>query len=219
MRTRAGLALIAVAACGGAAPAPAPQAHHAHHDFHDAAEWAKRFDDPSRDAWQKPDEVVALLQLRPGMTVADLGAGTGYFEPYLSRAVGERGHVLGLDVEPSMVAYLRDRAAREGLANVESRQVAPDDPGLAAGSVDRIVIVDTWHHLPDRPAYARKLAAALAPGGTVTIVDFTLESKMGPPPAEKISAERAAEELRAGGLRAEIVPESLPEQYVVRALR
>lgn len=213
--------LLVLAACGGAAAAPAPEqrAHHAHHDFHDAAAWAQRFDDPARDAWQKPDEVVALLQLQPGMTVADLGAGTGYFEPYLSRAVGERGRVLGLDVEPSMVAYLRDRATREGLANVESRQVAPDDPGLAPGSVDRVVIVDTWHHLSDRPGYARKLAAALAPGGTVTIVDFNVESKMGPPPAEKIPPERAADELRSAGLRAEIVPEGLPEQYVVRASR
>jgi SAM-dependent methyltransferase len=153
------------------------------------------------------------------MTVADLGAGTGYLEPYLSRAVGPQGHVLALDVEPSMVAYMRDRAAREGLANVEARQVAPDDPGLAAGSVDRIVIVDTWHHLPDRPSYSKKLAAALAPGGTVTIVDFTLVSKMGPPVAERVAADQAIDELGAAGLRGEIVPEALPEQYVVRALR
>lgn len=210
------MALMVLAACGGAAPAPE---HHAHHDFHDAAAWAQRFDDPSRDAWQKPDEVVALLQLRPGMTVADLGAGTGYLEPHLSRAVGELGHVLALDVEPSMVEYLRARATREGLANVEARRVAPDDPGLAPASVDRVVIVDTWHHLPDRASYVRKLAAALVPGGTVTIIDFTPESTMGPRVAERVTADQAVAELRAGGLRAEIVPETLPEQYVVRGLR
>src|SRR5262249_32059366 len=155
---RTALLMVALAACG----APAHVADHGGmvHDFSGAENWAKVFDDPARDAWQRPDEVVALLGLRPGMTVVDLGAGTGYFEPQLARAVGPSGRVLALDVEPDMVRYLRERAARAGLANVEARTVAPDDPGLGAGTVDRVLIVDTWHHLPDRAAYARKLTAA-----------------------------------------------------------
>jgi len=185
------------------------------HDFHDAPAWAKVFDDPARDAWQRPAEVVGLLDLRPGMTVVDLGAGTGYFEPHLAHVVGEHGHVLALDVAADMVNYLKDRAAREGLGNVEAKHVAPDDPGLGADTVDRILIVDTWHHLPDRPAYARKLAAALVVGGTVTIVDFTAESKMGPPVHARVPPDQAVAELEAAGLEAKVIAETLPEQYIV----
>jgi predicted methyltransferase len=210
------------------APPPKPEAeHHGHdghgggmvHDFSGAERWAKIFDDPARDAWQRPADVVALLELKPGMTVADLGAGTGYFEPHLARAVGPTGRVLALDTEPDMVRYLAERAAREKLANVEARKVAPDDPGLPAAAVDRVVIVDTWHHLPDRPAYARKLAAGLAPGGAVVVVDFTLESKMGPPVHARIPPAQVAAELAAAGLDARVVDEPLPEQYVVVARR
>lgn len=205
-------------ACGGTQERP----HHHEplvHRFDDARQWAREFDDPARDAWQKPAEVVALMAIPAGGTVVDLGAGTGYFMKHLSKAVGPAGRVLALDIEASMVAYMRERAAREGLANVEPRIVAGDDPGLGAGSVDRILIVDTWHHIPERPAYGRKLAAALARGGAVFVVDFTLDASHGPPAHARIPPEEAVRELEAAGLRAEVVPESLPEQYAVRARR
>jgi ubiquinone/menaquinone biosynthesis C-methylase UbiE len=159
--------------------------------------------------------VVAALHLAPGSRVADLGAGTGYFLPHLSRAVGPTGKVLGLDIEPDMVRYMTERAAREGLANVEARQVALDDPGLPAGSVDRVLIVDTWHHIDGRAAYAARLRAALAPGGAVYVVDFKQDAHRGPPPELRIKPEQVAEELRRGGLAASITDVALPEQYVV----
>jgi peroxiredoxin Q/BCP len=87
--------------------------------------------------------------------------------------------VLALDVEPKMIEFLQKRAAHAGLTNVEAKVVAPADPGLAAGSVARILIVNTWHHIDERASYARKLAAALAPGGQVWVVDFTLDSDTG----------------------------------------
>jgi SAM-dependent methyltransferase len=149
------------------------------------------------------------------MTVADLGAGTGYFEPYLSRAVGAGGRVLALDVEPDMVRHLRERAASEQLANVSAEVVATDDPKLPPASVDRVLVVDTWHHVPDREAYAKKLAAALTPGGMVAIVDFTREAAHGPPKHHRLDPEQVARELSAGGLEASIAPEALPDQYVV----
>ncbi|MBI4586267.1 MAG: class I SAM-dependent methyltransferase [Planctomycetes bacterium] len=183
--------------------------------FEKAEEWARKFDSPERDAWQKPGEVVSSMQLARGMTVADLGAGTGYFLPSLSRAVGDSGTVLALDIEPGMVRYMEERAQREGLKNVKPLLVPWDDPQIAPASAHRILIVNTWHHIPDRTAYAGKLARGLAPGGTVTIVDFTLESSKGPPRHERVPPAKVVEELRAGGLVAEVAAEDLPEQYVV----
>ena len=204
--------------------------HHGHaHDGHDghggplvhrfekAEDWAKEFDNPERDAWQKPAEVVTAMSISPGMTVADIGAGTGYFEPHLSKAVGATGKVLALDIEADMVRYLRQRAEKEKLGNVTAQQVTPDDIGLAAGSVDRILIADTWHHIPDRAAYAQKLKPALKPGGQVIIVDFTLEATKGPPKEHRLSADKVIAELEAGGFTGKAIDESLPEQYIVVA--
>lgn len=189
------------------------------HRFENAQEWSKVFDEPGRDAWQKPDEVVTLLAAPSGGTVADLGAGTGYFLGRLARAVGPTGKVVGLDVEADMVRFMTERATKEGLTNVEARQVQPADPGLAPASVDRVLVVDTWHHIDDRAAYVPLLARALRPGGAVVVVDFTLESERGPPPKHRIAPEQVVKELNAAGLDATILPESLPDQYVVRGTR
>jgi len=191
----------------------APPAHQ--HDFSDVARYVKAFESPARDAWQKPDDVVSLLQLWPGNVVADVGAGTGHFEPYLAKAVGSPGRVLALDVEPHMVTYLKTRVKREKLANVVVQKVAPDDPGLGEASVDRVLLVNTWHHLPARPAYAAALNRALRGGGFVVIVDFTAASPEGPPAAARLSPATVIDELEAGGLSARAIPESLPLQYVV----
>lgn len=223
------LTLVAVAlitACG-APQAPPPPAAHAHgdrhgplvHRFEHAEQWAPEFDDPARDAWQRPKDVVDAMGIEPGMTVADIGAGTGYFEPWLSRAVGATGTVLALDVEPDMVRYLNERAARERLANVRSALVSTDDPKLPAAGVDRVLVVDTWHHISDRAGYASKLRAGLASGGKVFVVDFKLDAKRGPPPRHRLSAEQVARELTAGGLVARVVTTSLPEQYIVEGAR
>jgi predicted methyltransferase len=225
-------------ACGGsAAPATSPDSPgetggerraqeggghgcgHGEHRFEDADRWAELFDHPERDAWQKPDEVVALLELEPAMTAVDVGAGTGYFLARLSGAVGPGGRVIATDIEPDMVRYMKERAEREKLANVEAVLAPTDDVGVAPGTADRILFVDVWHHIGDRERYAAKLARALRPGGAVLIIDFTLESKRGPPPAHRLAPDKVIAELAAGGLSAELVPESLPDQYAVRARR
>lgn len=185
------------------------------HRFETAEHWASIFDDPARDAWQKPSSVVSLMALSEGNVVADIGAGTGYFLPHLARAVGKSGTVIGLDVEPDMVRYMRERAAREGWANVEARKAQPDDPSIAAASVDRILIVNTWHHIPDRTGYARKLLIALKPGGSVFVVDYTLDSPHGPPRDHRLPADRVIDELSRGGFDATLGEEDLPYQYVV----
>ena len=211
-----------------AAPAPTEHAHsapaghsHAHHEMHHrfekADDWAPMFDDPKRDEWQQPDRVVAALSLAPGMAVADIGAGTGYFEKRLATAVGTTGAVIAIDVEPDMVRYLRERAHRENTPNVEARLGTTDDPKLAPASVDRILIVDTWHHVGNRVAYAKKLATALRPGGFVLVVDFTLDTTRGPPKPMRMPPEKVIEELTQAGLRATTVDVGLPDQYVIKA--
>ena len=188
----------------------------AHHSFEDAERWSKKFDAPRRKDWQKPAEVIELMKIEPGMTVADIGAGTGYFLGYLSHAVGVHGTVLGLDVEPTMVDFMTDRATREGWSNVEARTIQREDPGLPGGTVDRILIVNTWHHIyDDRESYSRKLYEALTPGGEILVVDFTHQSSHGPPVSQRIRPEEVMAELQAGGLDVQLLKESLPDQYIV----
>ncbi len=188
---------------------------HFDHRFEKAEEWTKQFDDPKRDLWQKPQRVVELLNIKPGMTVADIGAGTGYFLATFSKAVGKTGSVHGLDIETDMVRYMKERAKKEGLTNVTARVVEQKDPGLAPHSTDRIVIVNTWHHIPDRVAYAKKLVAALKPGGTIAIIDYTKEAKRGPPVQFRMGPKKVAAELTQAGLRATVLDEDLPLQYMV----
>jgi SAM-dependent methyltransferase len=208
-----------------AMPAEEHHDHHPHegadgtgaeaHRFAKADDWVKVFDDPARDAWQQPDKVVAALALAPGMTVADVGAGTGYFEARLATAVGAQGKVLAVDVEPDMVRYLTERAAREHMPNVTAVLATPDDPKLARASVDRILIIDTWHHISDRVSYAKKLATALRPGGFVLVVDFTKDTTRVPMKHLRIPPEQVVSELEQAGLAASIEP-GLPDQFVVK---
>jgi SAM-dependent methyltransferase len=218
------LATVCLASCAhGSAPPPggASSEHDSHdhrggmpHRFEHADEWAKVFDAPSRDAWQQPDTVIASLELAPAMVVADVGAGTGYFTVRLARAVPQ-GQVIATDIEPDMVRYLDERARREQLANVRAVQGTATDPRLDPASVDRILVVDVWHHLDDRVAYARRLADALRPGGAIAIVDFTAESTRGPPKHHRLAPDAIASDLRAAGLDSEVSATKLPDQYIV----
>jgi cyclopropane fatty-acyl-phospholipid synthase-like methyltransferase len=119
-----------------------------HQHFDDAERWAKVFDDPARDAWQKPAEVIRALALAPNATVADIGAGTGYFSVRLARAVPQ-GRVYAVDVAPSMVEHLKSRADQEKLANMVAQLADVADPRLPR-PVDLVILVDTYHHIEDR---------------------------------------------------------------------
>jgi ubiquinone/menaquinone biosynthesis C-methylase UbiE len=125
-----------------------------------------------RDGWQKPDEVIALLDLDAGDRVADLGAGGGYFTFRLADAVGETGRVYAVDVDDDMLAYLREQVAERDRPNVEVVRGEFADPLLPDGAVDLVFTCDTYHHLADRTAYFSKLRTDLAPGARVAILDF-----------------------------------------------
>ena len=134
----------------------------------------KRFvyEGSSRDEWQQPERVIAALGIRSGDRIADLGSGSGYFTLRLARAVGPDGKVYAVDVDQDMNEYLRQRVAQAGLANVDVILGRFDDPLLPDGGVDLVLIVDTYHHLEDRPAYFRNLRRDLEPGGRVAVIDY-----------------------------------------------
>ncbi|MCM2254522.1 MAG: methyltransferase domain-containing protein [Vicinamibacteria bacterium] len=174
---------------------------------------------PERDAYQMPEQVMRTLDFRPGERVADIGAGSGYFALRVARAVGPEGRVWALDINDTLLELLADRVAKAGLANVKVAKVERDDPKLPPGSVDTILMVDTLHYVADRPAYARKLAAALAPGGRVVVIDFLPkpigERPWGPPPEQEMPRAEVDAAMAAAGLRPAAVHEFLTEQFFV----
>jgi len=204
-------AAMGVLVCAGIS-APLAQSPGTHqHSFGGAEHWARVFDDPARDAWQKPHEVIQALALASDSVVADIGSGTGYFSARLSHFVPQ-GRVYGVDTEPDMVKYLAERAKREGLANLTSVAGAPDDPRLPA-KVDWILMVDVFHHIADREKYFRSLQASLKPGGRIAIIDFNQDASMGPPASERISPARVKAELQSAGYALAREHAFLPNQY------
>lgn len=185
------------------------------HRFDEVDRWVKVFDDPARDEWQKPEVLVAALGIPKKAVVADIGAGTGYFNPHLAAAVGRRGRVIAVDVERSLVDHMVRRAVAEGTPQVEPRLGRFEDPGLLPGEADLILMVDTYHHIDRRKDYFARLRAALAPGGRLVIVDFKQgELPVGPPPDHRIAPEVVEAELTAVGYQLVAAPELLPHQFV-----
>ena len=189
--------------------AQSPDSHQ--HDFRDADKWAQVFDDPKRDEWQKPHEVMQALGLAPDATVADIGAGTGYFAVRLAHLV-PNGRVYAVDIETEMVKHLAMRAARQGLANVIAVRGAPDDPRLP-GKVDLALLVDTYHHIEDREAYFAKLRTLLKPEGRIAVIDFKPEAPAGPPKEARLSAAAVKAELDKAGFLVTEEFSFLPYQY------
>ena len=205
--------LVFLAACLATAVVPAAaQTPHTHqHSFGDAQKWSKVFDDPERDAWQKPHEVIQALALRPDAVIADIGAGTGYFSVRFARMV-PKGRVYGVDTEPDMVKHLAERAKRETLPNVTAVAGTPDDPRLPE-KADLIVLVDVYHHIENRERYFRKLQEALKSGGRVAIIDFRLDSPVGPPKSARMPPEQVKTEMARAGYTLAKVHTILPNQY------
>jgi predicted methyltransferase len=185
------------------------------HAFTDPAERAKKWNDPERDKWQHPEEIVAALALKPGATVADIGAGTGYMAAHLSKAVGKSGTVIAVDASAAMIDYLAKRSAELVPAKIVPRKVGPDDPELPTASVDGVLTLDTWHHIKGREAYAKKVYEALKRGGRFVVVEYEVDAEVGPPKAMRLEPAQVTKQLEAAGFRAEILRESMPRHYMV----
>ncbi|MBI5410119.1 MAG: class I SAM-dependent methyltransferase [Nitrospirae bacterium] len=179
--------------------------------------WAKVFENPERDKWQKPEEVVKALSLKPGDVVADLGAGTGYFTRRLAVAVGPEGKAFGLEVEQGLVEYMGKDAEKLQLKNYIAKLVKYDDPLLEPQSVDVVFICDTYHHIENRVEYLKKLSKSLKAGGRVVVVDFHKKQiPVGPQdPEHKLAEETVHEEFHAAGYRVIRSQCVLPYQYFI----
>lgn len=209
------LVVLLCSACSHSQPSSGQEGlvHHGAmpHRFEHAESWAPRFEDPARDAWQKPEEVIAALALPPDSKVADVGSATGYFAVRLARALPQ-GHVYGVDVEPDMQRYLTERARREGLDNLTAVLGEASTPKLPA-PVDLVLVVDTYHHISERTEYFRKLLGSLTPRGRVAIIDFRKGQPMGPPEQHRLEPSQVRQELEAAGYRFVEEHGFLPNQY------
>ena len=178
-----------------------------HHPPRSQEEYARVLNDPKRDAWQMPHEVLAALALKPDEVVADIGAGTGYFARRFARHAGT---VYAVDIDEKRL----ELAARDAPANLKTIHATPADPRLPGAGIDTIFFCNVLHHIENRPAYYQKLAVALKPGGRVVIVDFHKKSlPVGPPESMKLSEEQVVLELEAAGFRKARAHALLPYQY------
>jgi len=169
---------------------------------------------PARDAYQKPDEVVRALDLKPGEAVADIGSGSGYFTLRLAKAVGETGQVYGVDIDPDMIRYLNRRIRNAGLRNVHTVLSDPDDPLLPDRSIDRFVIVDTWHHIANQERYLALMKRLLKPGGQVVMIDYQKrQTPVGPPLSMRIGRDELVRQMVLNGFRLVKEHTFLPYQY------
>ena len=203
------LILAVLLLAGAGAFAQKPSTHE--HSFHDAEKWSKVFDDPERDAWQKPHEVIQALALAPDAVVVDIGAGTGYFAVRLAHSV-PRGRVYAIDTEPDMVKHLAERAQTNGLKNLSALRGEPDDARIPQ-KADLVLLVDVYHHIEDRERYFRKLADSLKPGGRLAVIDFKLDTPRGPPKRARIAPDRVKAELKGAGYALAQEHAFLPDQY------
>jgi ubiquinone/menaquinone biosynthesis C-methylase UbiE len=171
---------------------------------------------PDRAAWQKPDQIMDALHIADGSTVADIGAGAGWFTIRLARRVGPNGVVYAQDVQRQMLEAIRRRVSREGLTErVETRLGSGNDPNLPMGALDAILVVDAYQEVEGRVTFLQNLARALKTNGLIGIVNYK-PGRGGPGPPENIRVDRSSVEAdaQAAGLRL-ISAEVLPYQYLL----
>ena len=183
-------------------------------DFH---ELVARFEDPARAQWQKPGEVIASLGPLDGKTVADIGAGTGYFAFPLAKKAAK---VIAIDIDQRFLDYIEQRKQAEKTSgNIETRLTAPNAPGLKPGEADVVLIVDTFHHVENRIQYLKKLKGLLGKGGLLVIVDFRKQKPPpGPPIDLRLAPEQVESELKSAGFAVVSTDRDLlPYQYITKA--
>jgi predicted methyltransferase len=192
-----------------------PRDPHQMHQLHqDPKSYIGALEDPQRDAYQKPHEVLTALRLKPGEVIADIGAGSGYFTFRFSHFVGEKGKVYAVDVSPDMILHINRRIRELKVTNVISILSDPDDPLLADRSVNRFFFSDSWHHIENQTKYLSLVKRMLKPGGEVVMVDFhKKETPVGPPLEMRIARDDLIKQMEKNGFRLAKEHIFLPYQY------
>lgn len=201
---------LGVGAVVAQTPVTEPGAHKLHRD---PAAYIAALENPKRDAYQKPREVMQALDIKAGEVIADIGAGSGYFTLRLAHHVGPTGRVYAVDVSPDMIRHLHTRVRDAGVVNVSPILAPPNDP-LLPQPVDRFMIVDVWHHIDDQTGYLALMKKNLKPGGQVVMIDFhKRDLPVGPPAGMKIAREDLVKQMEANGFRLVKEHAFLPYQY------
>src|SRR5262245_32752178 len=200
-----------------APPSTSAQPGHQHDSMPNVMEYLDRLERPERDQDQKPAQVVEALVLKPGMSVADLGAGSGYFTRRFVEAVTETGKVYVIDIEPQALKYVEDSLEHlHRPYTAEFILARTDNPKIPTESVDLIFICNTYHHLDDRPTYFRNIRSALKPIGRIAIVDFYHDERSGDLGFSKrhlVPRDKVLEEMTEAGYKLTKEHTFLPKQY------
>jgi ubiquinone/menaquinone biosynthesis C-methylase UbiE len=173
-------------------------------------------DRAEREAQERPDIVIDVLNLHEGEVVADVGAGSGYFTFRMAKQVGEKGRVLAVDLQDEMLDTLRQRALQNGFSNVEEIKASETDPHLPVGGVDLVLMVDVYHELYYPFEVMTKVRESLKPDGRVVFVEYRKEDPAVPiKELHKMSVVQLVKEMNAVGLVRLRTVESLPSQHIV----
>jgi ubiquinone/menaquinone biosynthesis C-methylase UbiE len=178
---------------------------------------AHKLEDPDRQKWLPAEDVLAALDLRAGMCVADIGAGTGYFTLPAARAVGPQGRVFAVDLQPEMLAKVREKLA--GLSHVELVEGTAHKTNLAGASCDRVLVANTWHELDDHPAALDEMKRLLREEGRLAILDWRtdVDRPPGPPLEHRWALERTVQTLERSGWSIESFSHIGDYSYIILA--
>jgi cyclopropane fatty-acyl-phospholipid synthase-like methyltransferase len=205
------LGLMAPDVAAQSKPTPMEEMHKLHQD---SKAYIALLEDPARDAYQKPHEVLMALGLKDGERIADIGAGSGYFSLRFAQHVDAGGLVLAVDINPDMIVHLNRRIRDSRIENIRTILASAEDPLLAPSSVDKIFICDTWHHIQNHAEYLEVLKKALKPGGQVIIIDFQRRpTPVGPPAEMRVAREDVVSGFEQSGFRLSKEHTFLPHQY------
>lgn len=187
----------------------------------DPKAYISMLENPQRDAEQKPQEVIKALDIKEGETIADIGAGSGYFAFRFARHVGNSGRIYAVDINSDMIVFMNRHIRDNKMKNVVTVLSAPDDPLVTDASIDRFFICNTWHHVPNQNHYIALMKKMLRPGGQIIVIDYhKKELPVGPPPEMKMAREEVIKEMETGGFKLAREHTFLPYQYfLVFALR